>query len=563
MTNSIHTYRAALIGAPDVDLGIVKGGRVRLDSSSAPHVQGTLILDDLEHTTVLDPRQRLRIRLDVSATFLNDASEQERSFDLCLISRGRGQSGAEHTLQVASDEALLDDWRALTDDTTPFSLASSLRSIVDYVLGLAIPGAVLESGPDANLTPYWAMTNQVTNPVAAFNSSTGQTTAQTGAVPNLSRIGSSGAPVGAGTAFRATLAANIGSGYYGVGVGTMSVRAGEVYTASVYARHNVGTARNGRAVIRWLSADGTLLKVSGSALASYASNTWHRLSVTAEAPIGADRAQVQVRFFDSASSGNYVDGTGFMLTEGPRLVPYFDGGSVQAGYLTAFDDETHASPSTRTPFPIERDPDALTIRAGQSALEFLAPLVQAAGYRLVCDEQRRWTLRDADYTVSGAFTIRTAINLIDGEDLIDRASDWFDAAVVEYLWTDRNGRERRRIDSFALPGASRVQHFQRNSAYPGPGFAEYAVRRAQGRGRRTSATKVSDWRVHADQAGTLILSSAPTLTGTAQAVEYNLDNDTMTIDARTVDTPETAWLLIPAGERWQDSPVGASWEEEM
>jgi len=212
----------------------------------------------------------------------------------------------------------------------------------------------------------------------------------------------------------------------------------------------------------------------------------------------------------------------------------------------------------------DSDVEAFTWKAGQSAMDFLRPLVQAGGLRLVCDELRGWTLRSANYTTGGAITITQGENAIAGSESISRDDDaWFDAAVTRYRWTDRNGQQQERYDSYALRTAyRRVRTFEKDTPYPGPGFSAYAVRRAQGRGREGVASAVADWRAHAEMPVVINLDGSPTQSGRIARVEFDLDRDEMTVTARTIDTPPTAWLFLPAGEKWSDSPVGASWTGE-
>ncbi|QCQ16984.1 hypothetical protein [Microbacterium sp. RG1] len=208
--------------------------------------------------------------------------------------------------------------------------------------------------------------------------------------------------------------------------------------------------------------------------------------------------------------------------------------------------------------------DALVWRAGVTALDFLSPLVQARGLRLVCDEQRVWTLRGETYAGhgDGVVTVGWGVDLIDTEDTIDRGSgEWFDAAVVRYTWT-QDGLEQTATDAHALTHPpTRVQLIEKETPFPGAGLASYAVRRAQHRGRQVRAVKVADWTATAEE--TVILTVPDEIhVGSADQVRFDLDRDEMTVTARTVDTPDTAWILLPSGDAWDDSPAGESWTDE-
>lgn len=194
------------------------------------------------------------------------------------------------------------------------------------------------------------------------------------------------------------------------------------------------------------------------------------------------------------------------------------------------------------------DDDALVWLAGQSALDFLTPLVQRCGLRLVCDEARVWTLRSESYIAPGSLDIRYGINLTTARDVISRDSDfWFDQAITVYTWTDSAGAEQRAIDAYPTSGSyTRAVTFEKtDTAYPGPGFSEYAVRRAQGRGHDLTAGRVADWNARAEQPVSVHLDGTlDTQTGLTQSVEFDLDRDKITATTRTIDTPAGAIDLL-------------------
>lgn len=192
------------------------------------------------------------------------------------------------------------------------------------------------------------------------------------------------------------------------------------------------------------------------------------------------------------------------------------------------------------------DDDAFTWRAGQSGIDFLQPLVQAAGFRLVCDENRDWTLRDENYVVAPAISIRYGVNLNDGTDIIDRdAGLWCDACVVRYTWNNAAGDTLEEVDSYALSTPyTRLRLIERDTPYPGDGFAAYVVRRSQFRGREVEATSAADWAAKAEQYVSIVLDGAPTQTGVVEKIEYDIAGDRMTVRSRTVDTPAGAIDLL-------------------
>lgn len=533
MTTSTHVYTAALIGAPDVPLS-VKGGRLTLDEGRAPHVQGTLdIALPTESTlTALDPRAGARVRVVANATYPTFSTT--RTFNMGLRSRPIQHRDATVTLALASDEALLDDYATLADDATPFTLSASLRAVINYVLGEVIPGASLTATPagDANVTPYWAVTNLLRNP--AVLTTVGNWAGGGGCTIAWS------ADTGTVGTVRATTTGT-GGAVFAVNTTAYDIPAtpGTRYTFSVEGRNEgiVAPAERMFATLRFLDSNNVVIANTSSPVGIAPTGAYQRVSVTAVAP--ANAAKIAPYWtFTSSTSGRVFRLTRGMLyqDDGFPVAPFSGSTAADANYGYAYQGTAGDSPSVRTPV-VERDPSSLVWRAGQSALDFLLPLFQAAGYRLVCDESRAWTLRDADYYAAGSLTIRHGVNLVDGSETIDRDSRlWFDGQVTRYTWTDKNGVQQERTDAYALTGTPTLVNLVELAVpYPGPGRSQYAVTRAQGRGREVTVTAVADWRAAAEQPITVFLYGAPRQDGKTSQVEFNLDADEMTITTRTTD----------------------------
>jgi hypothetical protein len=143
---------------------------------------------------------------------------------------------------------------------------------------------------------------------------------------------------------------------------------------------------------------------------------------------------------------------------------------------------------------------------------------------------------------------------------ISRNSDWFDAAIVRYRWTDATGARQERIDWYAAPGYTKASLFDIAAPYPGPGRAEYKVKRAQGLGRTASVHAPLDLTVSPSQALRLNLPNLPELFGVTRSVEFDLNDLTMTIASRGLtDVPPEAWALVNPALTWAASPATRTW----
>lgn len=568
MTTSTHVYGAVL--QPGTPLRI-KGGRITLDEAAAPHVQATLTIAVPAQAVlaVLDPRLSPPPRVTITASAAFPWTTQKRAFDLTVRGLEVRHAAGEVTLTLSSDESLLQDTAPLADDLAPFSLSTSLRGVAAYVLSKI--GATLQpGGPDANVRPYTTVTNLIPDP-----SVEGGGGLFTPGYCTLDRADASWAAVGTKSLnlyapTQAASYANIGGDLGGMRLG---MQAGRTYMLSasgrVKAGHPVGGAADvnaRRLLVFWKSPGDPVYTVARSDALPIGPAVTGRVSVRVTLPSTCTEAFV--RAYLGHAQGE-VQWDAFRLSEDsgdPADTDHFDGSTPAVPGLAAYGwtGAPNASASTRTAL-VSRSVESLLWKAGTPALDFLGPLVQAAGLRLVCDERRRWTLRDDGWTGDGALAIRHAVNLIDASDAISRSDKaWFDGCVVEYTWTDPTGATLTATDSASASASpSRVIRLERSTPYPGPGLAAHFVAWAQARGRGVTATTVADWTAAAEQPVQIVLDGAPTQIGKTSRVDFDLDRDEMTITTRTTDTPASAWALIPTGQRWIDSPVGASWTSEV
>lgn len=205
--------------------------------------------------------------------------------------------------------------------------------------------------------------------------------------------------------------------------------------------------------------------------------------------------------------------------------------------------------------------DAVSWMPGQTAWDYVDAIVKAAGLRLWCDEAGRWLLTQPLAPTEGALAI-SGSSVTELEEDVSRDEGWFDSVVVIYRWRDSGGVERERYDIASLPNASRTYTVEYNRPWPGDGAAAAILARARGRGRIMAASGVSNYDATTGQALTVSTAYAPIQTGLTTRVEWDLATDEMQVRSRDlVDTPPSAWALIPPGYAWEDIPVGTDWTE--
>jgi hypothetical protein len=254
-----------------------------------------------------------------------------------------------------------------------------------------------------------------------------------------------------------------------------------------------------------------------------------------------------------------------------KVLPYFDGDTVDTDrFIYTWDGERGSSTSTRRP-RVARNPESLVWRRGQTARDFLTPVLQAVGLRIYQDVTGTWRLTDNSDrpTARTRLDVRSNIyQIVDAgafnSTYPDGSPVWADAVAVTYRWTDDEGNDREAVDVDAPDGYTKLYQLTlQETPYPGPGQAAYLRGRFAQRARQMTVTARPDYGVLPSQELTIVTDHVGLLTGYVDSVAFDHAADEMTVVGKNlVSTPATAWNQLGIGVRWSDSPVGASWASE-
>lgn len=521
MTTSMLRPTASVLIDGD-DFQAEGGSSVTLDAGAVPYARATVELPLLSDALIdyLDPRDLVRCPV----TGGDAVTGVPRTFNLGLRARTVDHTAKQVTLELASDEAMVMDYATMSDDYTPRTLESSLRSVVDYVLGLAIPGAALEAGTDANVTRYWELTNLVPNPQMTVN------------------VANWGTGSGASSLVRATFG-SVATAQWTAAAGTSNiipattltayaVRPGRSYVFAFDIRSSV--ARNARAAIQWRTGGGAITHTTVYGAAITTNNTGlQRAYVIATAPPGADFCQPFVNTAGNVA-GNLHYVTNAMFYEGDELVSYFSGLTTDTAtysYDWADTAQPNNSASIRTPLVSSPGVDALTWKAGQSAWDFLLYLTASVNMVLWCDENRDWRLQTPESRTIAQQVYISGLNARSGSDTIDRddTEAYVTGVVLRYQWTDADGNPMYATDSAGTATKVLVQEVE--SPYPGPGAAANMLARRQGTGRVQEAVSITDWTTTPGMGVQYSLPGAPDILGRVSGVEFYLADGFMAITA--------------------------------
>ncbi|MGV8851710.1 MAG: hypothetical protein ACOH1M_03970 [Rhodoglobus sp.] len=545
----------------------VKSADVTLDETRAPYVQAeiTCALPDQTTLELIDPRDALRVTVTATQEWIQPVRDpQTRTFDLLLHERTIDHEEAELTLQLVSDEALLID--AGNDTTGPTRIfgLSVKDAVVAKLTGhsFALEAGALDATLEVNPPTLPVITNRATNPSAKVNA-TGYTQipGTSGAVSGA-RQTSGGLDGGAFYRATQTVASVDGFAVQYDAPGTQVY--GTRYTSSCWVRTNadriiklrIAHYTPGVAVYANLYSDQVVVLA----------NTWTRLSIKTTAPStpGTHIAVIPTVVGATAISGT-LDIDNIIVTEGTEVLDYFDGDTTDTGLDTfAWAGTANASASTRTNL---LNSDVFIQTPGTLDWDYVAPLVQAGGLRLFCDEKRDWRLIDPlTYSVPGQINVAAGTNATSGRDTISRQQeDWFDAVVIEYRWTDDEGLPKVAYDSASAGGTKLLKRVVERP-FPGAGAAQSILSLYLGRGRTVDVEALADLTTTPGMALVMSLPGTPIQVGVVSSVTWKWsvdgDSDEMRVGSRgLLDTPSTAWILQPEGYAWQDIPLGQSWPE--
>lgn len=183
------------------------------------------------------------------------------------------------------------------------------------------------------------------------------------------------------------------------------------------------------------------------------------------------------------------------------------------------------------PFP---DQEARTWKPGVTAWDFLSPITASTGYRLWCDETRRWWLTvPGTATVAGTVALADDVSIVTATDTVDLDSTlWADAVVVTYSYTDQDtGLQTVRWDIAAPDSPTRVASIDHSTAYPGTGEAAARLVKLLGQGREEVVSAVSEFTAYPAQDLTIALPDID-LAGYVTGVVWRIPDDRMDVRAR-------------------------------
>lgn len=528
-------------------------GSLTADEGWAPFMQGSVVVTrpTAAVMALMDPTSpRTRLTLNLTTT----TGGYSTSIDLKITAIEEDLGPDIIGINLSSDEALLQDYGlvASAPDRTTWGYQSSVQSIIYYVMNKALgPGnfSLTYRPSNKSFLTYSAAENLIPN--GSFDNGS--------VVPWIAN----GVVMTASTGYKV-------SGTYSMLLNPNSasndsyaevpirVKPLTTYTASaiIAALGQTGSI-NARARRIWIYAviDGQVTVLAQSNQGA-PNGVGTRLSVTFTTP--ANIETLTVRLYCGAPSGTsqavYYDNVALfegngLDTNGVSPLYFFDGATTDdASYLYDWTGDTYNSSSTRRPL-IDRGPDSLTWTPGQTAWDFLTPILQAVGWKLTPQKtSRQWIVTENEAIAPGALlSINYGQNLYTLKNLTSRTATqedgtplYADAVVVHYTWVDSTTGDRREAWDSAGGGQKTYTVEYSDVAYPGPGAAAYLLERLQARKQQLSVTAAQDYSAWPGQEVSISTGPNTRVTGYLDAVTWDLGTAEMTIKTKGL-------IIVPAG----------------
>jgi hypothetical protein len=242
------------------------------------------------------------------------------------------------------------------------------------------------------------------------------------------------------------------------------------------------------------SENGLIRTTVGTAVTDTTTDWSTRIHLVAGAPKGTARVEVGIESV-SNTAGQFQYADCFMFHEAnlpSTYVDYFDGTIAPTGYTTAWEDAASQSQSYRIP-DVDRPLESLIWQTGQTAWDFLMPLLASVNLILWCTEEGDWWLDAPEDRAGGADIVASPGTARQGDDTVSLDSgDNLDGVVVRYAWVEqRTGNAKTKTDTAGTAG--NVYVLELAQPYPGPGTAAAILARRGGTGSAQTAEVILDY----------------------------------------------------------------------
>lgn len=181
-------------------------------------------------------------------------------------------------------------------------------------------------------------------------------------------------------------------------------------------------------------------------------------------------------------------------------------------------------------YPLGYNLEKYEVNVPNTLWDFIETLTTAAGFRVYCDEQRRWYLI-ATASTSGSLVLDDTDNITAFQKTISRETQWYNQAVIQY----DTPTEGTIFDEYYATGTGALRTLyvkKENMTFPGMGAAQAIIERSLTRGEIYSIEAIANFDARPRQTLTVDITGEPIKSGIVQSISWALPSARMSVDIR-------------------------------
>ena len=185
-------------------------------------------------------------------------------------------------------------------------------------------------------------------------------------------------------------------------------------------------------------------------------------------------------------------------------------------------------------YPFGYNLEKYEVNVGNTLWDFIETVTTASGFRVYCDEQRRWYLIEST-AVIGDLVLDDTDNITAFNKSFSRDTLWYNQAVIEY---EDPSAGVNIFDSYYATGTGALRTFyqkKENMVFPGFGAAQAIVERSLTRGETYSVEAIANFDARPQQSLVVDITGEPVKTGVVQSITWSLPSARMSVDIRNLE----------------------------
>jgi hypothetical protein len=185
-------------------------------------------------------------------------------------------------------------------------------------------------------------------------------------------------------------------------------------------------------------------------------------------------------------------------------------------------------------YPLGYNLEKYEVNVENTLWDFIETITTASGFKVYCDEMRRWYLVE-DTATAGSLVLDDTDNITAFEKEFSRDTLWYNQAVIEYQDPSAGVSI---FDSYYATGTGALRTLyqkKENMVFPGFGAAQAIVERSLTRGETYNVEAIANFDARPRQTLVVDITGEPVKTGVVQSITWALPSARMSVDIRNLE----------------------------